>query len=112
MMTKSKSLVSDENTPEYHPIIELIPSFKLIKHKSFLSEFSVGSGRLMICGLRLDIDDPAAKYLRYVVMQYLEAGDFVSAPVWSESDLLKALSKEQSDVSTGKKIDEGGRPVE
>ncbi len=112
MMTDSVSLISDGSTPEYSPILELIPSFKLIKHKSFLSEFSVGRGRLMICGLRLDIDDPAAKWLRAVILKYLADGRYVSAPVWEVDKLLSSISGNAETVSTGKKIDEGGRPVD
>ena len=112
VMTGAKSLISDSSTPEYAPVIELIPSFKLIKHKSFLSEFAVGRGRLMICGLRLDIDDPAARWLRSVILQYLAEGSFVSAPVWEADKLLNSISGEKETVSVGKKIDEGGRPVD
>ena len=112
MMTNSVSLISDGSTPEYSPILELIPSFKLIKHKSFLSEFAVGAGRLMICGLRLEADDPAAKWLRAVILQYLAEGRYVSAPAWDADRLLNSISGGQEAVSTGKKIDEGGRPVD
>jgi hypothetical protein len=106
------SLISDETTPEYAPVVELIPSFKLIKHKSFLSEFRVGSGRLIICGLRLDIDDPAAKWLRFLIVRYLGSGTFVPAPEWECDALTASLSQQQKTVLTGKKIDEGGRPVD
>ena len=112
MMTNSVSLISDGSTSEYSPILELIPSFKLIKHKSFLSEFAVGAGRLMICGLRLEADDPAAKWLRAVILQYLAEGRYVSAPAWDADRLLNSISGGQEAVSTGKKIDEGGRPVD
>ena len=111
-MTNSVSFISDETTPEYAPIVELIPSFKLIKHKSFLSEFCVGRGRLIICGLRLDIDDPAAKWLRSRIISYLESGNYVSAPEWKPEALLASLAQQQKTVSTGKKIDEGGRPLD
>lgn len=112
LMTNSLSLISDETTPEYAPVVELIPSFKLIKHKSFLSEFRVGSGRLIICGLRLDIDDPAAKWLRFLIVRYLGSGTFVPAPEWECDALTASLSQQQKTVLTGKKIDEGGRPVD
>ena len=113
MMTGSHSLVTDPEMPEYHPILELIPSFKLIKRKSLLSEFKVGSGRLMVCGFRLTDDDPAAVWMKQILLEYLERHDYAPAPEWSEEQLRRRLDAEPvSPVMLGKKIDAGGRPID
>ncbi|MBQ7395421.1 MAG: hypothetical protein IJW08_02665 [Lentisphaeria bacterium] len=112
MMSNSTSLVSVDDTPKYAPLMELIPSFKLIKRKSFLSEYRVGKGVLMLCGLRLDADDPGAEYLKHILLGYLAEADSTSAPEWEPKALTEALSKHYGNISTGKKIDAGGRPVD
>ena len=113
MMTGSKSLVRDDEMPNSNALLELIPSFKLIKHKSLLSEYRVGSGRLIICGLNFQPDTPAARYLRYSILRYLNKRDYVSAPEWDSGDLMQRVSKFGGKIKKlGKKIDEGGRPVD
>ena len=110
MMTDSHSLVTDPEMPEYRPILELIPSFKLIRRKSLLSEFRVGRGRLMVCGLRLTADDPAARWMEHILLDYLAGRDYAPAPEWAPEKLLSRLDRTIA-AKTGKKIDAGGRPV-
>ena len=98
--------------PEYAPLIELIPSFKLIKRKSLLSEYRVGSGRLMLCGLKLEVDDPAAKWMKNILLEYLEAPTENDVPSWSSEKLRSAVVSGQLAVNSGKKIDAGGRPID
>lgn len=113
MMTGSHSLVTNPEMPEYQPVLELIPSFKLIKRKSLLSEFKVGSGRLMVCGFRLTDEDPAAVWMKQILLEYLEQQDYAPAPEWSVEQLKQRLDAESlSPVMLGKKIDAGGRPVD
>ena len=112
LMDKSTSIISVDNAPLHAPVIELIPSFKLIKRKSFLSEYQVGRGHLILCGLRLDADDPAAKYLKYILLDYLATKEYADSPVWSPEQLSKDIETHYKDVSTGKKIDAGGRPID
>lgn len=112
MMKASHSIVYDDAMPEFKPLMELIPSFKLIKLKSMLSEFQVGSGRIVMTGLALDNDEPAGRYLKKEIVSYLNSNDYVPAPVWNIDDLKKRLElpprKERREVI----IDAGGRPVE
>ncbi|MBO7153592.1 MAG: hypothetical protein J6W67_07280 [Lentisphaeria bacterium] len=111
MMTGSESLVSEQGVPEYAPVIELIPSFKLIKRKSLLSEYQVGKGRLMISGLRLDADDPAAAWMKHILIGYLGSETLADAPAWDSCALKAAISEKHGAISTGQKIDAGGRPT-
>ena len=111
MFCHSTSLISVDGEPEFAPLIELIPSFKLIKRKSMLSEYRVGKGRLMLCGLRLDADEPAAKWMKYTLTGYL-VSPTAAAPEWEAGKLLSAINSEQQQLTSGKKMDAGGRPVE
>ena len=112
LMHKSKSLVYDREMPEFAPAYELIPSFKLVKHKSMLSEFTVGKGRLMISGFRFDADDPGAKYMLRAICEYLAEDASAPAPAWCADDLRKRISSGGSTGKTGKRMDAGGRPID
>ena len=112
LMSFSHSLVYDKEMPEFAPAMELIPSFKLIRHKSMLSEFKVGAGRILMTGLVLDNDDPAGRFLKKELIRYLSEGDFSPAPEWSPDDLKRRLEAPPRTARREIAIDAGGRPVE
>ena len=112
LMTRgSISLVQDGEMPEFTPILELIPSFKMVYRKSLLSEYEVGAGRLMCCGLHLDADDPAAACLKRALISYLDGEDHVSAPKWNPDELKVRCGKTFPPFRMGSKVDAGGRPI-
>ena len=110
-MTGSTSIIYDENMPHYQPLFELIPSFKLIQRKSMLSEFRTGRGRIIMCGFNLENKDPAAQYLKYELLVYLDSHNYVSAPEWNPNDLRIRQKKNHDFNFKIVKTDEGGRPV-
>ena len=110
LMEGSASMVYDHEMPEFKPVFSLIPTFKMVKHKSMLSEFIVGKGRLIICGFTINGTNPAAMYMKEVLIDYLAGDDFVDAPSWS-IDKLKAHALASRMGNTGQKMDEGGRPI-
>ena len=111
MTLNSTSLVQDADMPEFAPILELIPPFKMVYRKSLLSEYQVGAGRLLCCGLHLDADDPAARYLKQVLISYLDGGKFASAPQWTPSELKARCGRTFPPFRLGRKVDAGGRPI-
>ncbi len=111
MMTDSTSIVYDDDMPEFSPLMELIPSFKLIRRKAMLAEFQVGKGRLILCGLVLNDQDPAANYLRSTLISYLNRKDFPAAPLWSPAALKERLGQHFGPAFDDVDIDEGGRPI-
>lgn len=112
MMTHSTSLIYDAEMPEYRPLLELIPAFKLIRRKSMLSEFKVGHGRIIMCGLVLGDSDPAATYLKITILNYLGRRDWVNAPEWSAIKLRMRLRTTTASELKPVPIDAGGRPIE
>jgi len=112
MMTGSHSLVYDTAMPEFRPLMELIPSFKLVRHKSMLSEFAVGSGRIIMCGLNLAENDPAAQYLKSEILSYLGQHNFAPAPSWAPDDLEQRLSHIPFSTRRPVAVDAGGRPLD
>lgn len=109
MMSGATSIVYDNDMPEFQPLFELIPSFKLIRRKSMLSEFQVGKGRIVMCGFVLGENDPAGSYLKYAALDYLGRRDYAAAPEWSPEALKARCRMEKRENFTEVQIDEGGR---
>ncbi|MBO7742356.1 MAG: hypothetical protein J6S21_07365 [Victivallales bacterium] len=113
LMQRSHAMVTDRDMPGYAPLLELIPSFKLVTRKSGLAEYRVGAGRLLICGMNLDAPDPAARWLKHVLLEYLASGQWHDgAPEWKAEELLTRISGGGFKRRREKKIDAGGRIVE
>ena len=65
-------------------------------------------------GLKLsmfDISDPGARYMLRVVVEYLEKGNYVSAPCWDPENLMLCAANSGKTGNCGQKIDAGGRPI-
>ena len=110
LMEGSASLVYDEDMPEFKPIMSLIPTFKMVKHKSMLSEFIVGKGRLIICGFTINSNNPAAMYMKEILIDYLTEDNLVDVPTWNLEE-LKQHAHSSRVGNIGQKMDEGGRPI-
>lgn len=83
----------------YAPVVGLIPPYKRHQDKSLVSEFAVGNGRLILCSLNLDINDPAAKFLKAKLLNYLASGNFAAAPEVSPETLAEAVKVKGGFVS-------------
>ena len=81
MMSSGKALLFKPASPlPFAPVVGLIPPYKLHQQKALISEYAVGKGRLILCSLDLDVDDPAAKFLKAQLLKYLSCGKFAPAP--------------------------------
>ncbi len=112
LMNGSTSIVYDSEMPEFQPLFELIPSFKLIRRKSMLSEFRIGKGRMILCGFVMNQDDPAANHLHAAIIDYLNRQDYVDALEWSPDAIAAKCRQENCERFIEVQIDEGGRAKE
>ncbi len=71
----------------FAPVVEVISGFKNLDRLSALSEYDVGAGRLMLCGLRFGVS-PEQRALKAALVRYL-AGTLQPAPAL-DADLLRA----------------------
>lgn len=112
MMTKSTSMVHENVESDIAPIMELIPAFKMVKHKRMVEEYSVGKGRLIMCGLRLEDDDIAAQWLKRCMLKYLSnPAGYVPAQELTPAALLELIQEKWVERKE-KLLDAGGRPIE
>jgi len=54
----------------FDPIIDVASSVKVPIKQSFLFEYRVGAGRLLVCSFNFDEADPAAAYLKSRILAY------------------------------------------
>ena len=100
MMQPGRALLFPAASPlPFAPVVGLIPPYKLHQNKALISEFSVGKGRLILCTLKLDIDDPAAKFLKAQLLNYLSSGNFAPAPEVAPETLSAAAASKHALVS-------------
>lgn len=109
LLTAAASMDFTRSELPFNPLIEYIPSYKLVKRKTPLCEFAVGKGRLMMCGLNLSGSDPAAAYFHAAIRKYLCGSGFHAAPEVA-SELLKKLTRQEFADSGIAKTDEAWDP--
>ncbi len=78
----------------FNPLIEYIPSYKLVRFKTPLCELRVGKGVLLMCGMRFETFDPAGKYFYSKMISYLAGNAQVPAPEVA-ADLLKKVIRQE-----------------
>jgi beta-galactosidase len=75
----------------FAPVLEVASSYKRPLRQGSLFEWALGAGRLLVCSLNLTANDPAARYLRYQLGQYLQTagkGKCLPCPRLVSADLL------------------------
>ena len=64
-----------ENVP-FNPIVEVVSTHKFAIKQSAMFEFRVMNGRLLVCSLNFDKQDPAANWLRAQLISYAQSDLF------------------------------------
>lgn len=77
MLQGSQAVVFDEEVPlPFHPVIEVVSSYKCIFRQAALFEFACGMGRVVVCTLNLQGDDPAQRTMLYTLLNYMNSDKF------------------------------------
>lgn len=96
LLDRSVSLVVN-NSYAFDPIVQVIPNFYHNRRLTNLTEYAVGAGKLLICGINIEDDldhRPAAAQLRRSLLGYMSSAAF--APRTSlEADALRELLKKK-----------------
>ena len=66
---------------------------------------------MIICGFNFQKDDPAVRWMKHVLTEYLSGGNYTSAPIWDVKELRSRLGIVFTERAR-RLIDAGGRPVE
>ena len=83
-----------ENPAEFRPILDVCMGYKTAGRFAAICEFSVGKGRLMVCGLNLKAGGPEQRAMKNRLLRYL-SGCLTDAPTLTADQLLRFLNKER-----------------
>ncbi|MBQ7838883.1 MAG: beta galactosidase jelly roll domain-containing protein [Lachnospiraceae bacterium] len=92
LLEGGQAICFESDEVPFHPIIEVASVHKYAIRQAALFEFQVMNGRLLVCSLRFDEDDPAARWLRNRLISYLKSEAFHPADVLS-AEQLRSLAK-------------------
>jgi hypothetical protein len=76
---RSKAIILDETPADFRPILQVIDHYDRNVKLGSIFEARVGKGKLLVCAMDLDTDlaiRPAARQLRYSLMEYAAGKDF------------------------------------
>ena len=78
-----------EDVP-FNPIIEMVSTHKNVIRESCLFEFEALNGKLLVCSLNIDADDPGAKWFKNEIITYAKSDSFMPKD-YIDNDGLDAL---------------------
>ena len=84
------SAVQLEAGVPFDPIIDIASSVKFPIRQAMAFEYRIGEGRLLVCSFRFGADDPAAKWLRARLVDYVASAAF-NPPQKLAPELLHAV---------------------
>ena len=76
---RSKAIILDETPADFRPILQVIDNYDRNAKLGTIFEARVGKGKLLVCAMDLDTDlanRPAARQLRYSLMEYAAGKEF------------------------------------
>ncbi len=94
MMTGSHTAALDLPTAEFKPIIEIASSYKNARREAMVFEYTVDKGKLLVSTLNLT-DDPAAKWLKARMVEYVMSDEFDPEVSLSLGELILLANAER-----------------
>ncbi len=113
LLDRSVSLVVQEDLP-FHPIVQVIPNFYHNRKLTNLTEYRVGKGKLLICGINIQddlADRPAAAQLRTSLMAYMAGDAFAPQTMIEPEGLRKLLQRKVPHAAEGSAKTIAGREL-
>ena len=78
----------------FNPIIEVASTHKYAIRQAAMFEFSVGEGRLLVCGFNFSENDPAALWMKERLVRYMTSDEFNPQDSISTKQLRKLIQSE------------------
>lgn len=94
LVMNSKTMVLDEIPQKISPVVRMVDNFYKNRNMGTVIEVKVGNGRLILCSmnLRTNLENrPAARQLKYSLMQYAESSKFNPQLKLSKEQVMKLL---------------------
>ncbi|HAI14163.1 MAG TPA: hypothetical protein DCM28_20830 [Phycisphaerales bacterium] len=71
MLEHGSAVIFNDSALPFKPILEVVSTYKSVTPKAAMFEYALGKGHLLVCGLNLQKDDPAAALLFDRMISYL-----------------------------------------
>lgn len=105
MFRKGEAIQFNELDIEFKPIVEIVSTYKYIRKQAAIFELGVGRGGMLVCGLNIESNDPAAKALFEHMKNYVLSEDF-SPQIEIGSQKLLEIIKNRKDIAVDFTTDE------
>ena len=76
LLNGGKSVILDNATLPFNPIIEIATSYKNAHRESLLFEYAVGEGKLLVCPMNVNKALPEAEWLKAEIESYAASDEF------------------------------------
>ena len=98
MLNFAKAMDFYNSTLPFAPVIEYVPSYKLVTYKTPLCELRIGKGILMMCGVRFETSDCGGTFFKNGLLSYLANADSTPLPEVSAENMKNLLHKNFADA--------------
>lgn len=98
LMEDGKAICFECNDVPFNPIIEVASTHKYAIRQAAMFEFSVGEGRLLVCGFNFSHNDPAGLWLKEQLVRYATSDAFNPQDSISEDQLRKLIHSKVGEV--------------
>lgn len=92
MLNLGNAVILDYKKGIHNPIIDIATTYKNARREALLFECRVGEGRLIVCPLGLSDTDPAAVWLKKIVLEYAMSDIFKPELCFTPMELAEMLS--------------------
>ncbi len=75
-MLETSAIILDGTDGAHEPIIDIASSYKNARKEALLFEYATEKGKLLVCSLNLNDDDPAAAWLKRSLIAYAGGSEF------------------------------------
>lgn len=103
LLERSVTLVVNDDIA-FNPIVQVIPNFVHNRKLMNLAEYTVGNGKLIICGIDIENDmdsRPVAAQLRRSLIDYMSSDSFAPKVSMELKELRQLLEKNDQPALTG-----------
>lgn len=100
LMEGGRAVFLEDDRVPYEPIVEVASSHKNARKQAAMAEFCMLNGRFLICSLSFKENDPAARWLKKQILDYVNGDAFAPAHT-IDRDMLHSLISYGAPASSG-----------
>ena len=91
LLGNAEAVILDSLETPFEPIIEVATAYKNAHKEALLFEYSVGKGKLIVCSLNLENDNPMSSFLKREIENYASGDSFEPKISITEQKLLEII---------------------